>query len=252
MTGSLHLSRARLRHDAPPDALRDALSQLASARVAAAHRLIWTLFGDSPDRSRDFLWREARPGTFYLLSRRPPTPNDLFRLDPPKVFAPALSPGDRLRFALRANATVARKLAGAGAGDGVRGKRCDVVMDAIHDVPGGQRAGPRQAVLPEVAARWFSSQGEANGFALDRRDPSAEPWEATDSDHSQAVALAVMGYRVLRVGRSRGRAALKLGVLDLEGTLVVQDPDRFVAGVAHGFGRGKAFGCGLMLIRRAV
>jgi CRISPR system Cascade subunit CasE len=250
MNPSLYLSRARLRHDAPTDALRDALSRLADARVAAGHRLIWTLFGDTPDRRRDFLWREAEPGTFHLLSARPPVPNELFHLDPPKTFAPALAPGDRLRFVLRANATVARKPAGTIPGSGVRGKRCDVVMDAIHSVPKGQRAQPRQAVLSEVAVRWLSGQGDTHGFSLANRK-SREPWEADASDRAQD-ALEVMGYRVLRLGRSRGRKALQLGVLELQGTLVVQDPTRFIAALAHGFGRGKAFGCGLMLIRRAA
>jgi CRISPR system Cascade subunit CasE len=62
----------------------------------------------------------------------------------------------------------------------------------------------------------------------------------------------VLGYRVMRLERGRGKARdIELGVLDLEGTLEVCDPQAFVAALGHGFGRGKAFGCGLMLIRRA-
>jgi CRISPR system Cascade subunit CasE len=30
----------------------------------------------------------------------------------------------------------------------------------------------------------------------------------------------------------------------------VKEPDRFLAKLAQGFGRARAFGCGLMLIRR--
>jgi CRISPR system Cascade subunit CasE len=40
-------------------------------------------------------------------------------------------------------------------------------------------------------------------------------------------------------------------VLDFEGVLEVTDPVRFLAALANGFGRARAFGCGLMLIRRA-
>jgi CRISPR system Cascade subunit CasE len=262
MNPTRYLSRARLRHDVPPSALREALSRIASARAAAAHHLIWTLFGDTSDRRRDFLWREAEPGVFYMLSARPPNPNDLFHLDPPKPFAPVLRPGDRLHFVLRANATVARKPGGAVPGDGVRGERCDIVMDAIRDVPEGERAGPRQAVLPGVAARWLGAQGGRHGFAVARREPvesweSAEAWASTEADEGSADALDVMGYRVLRIARGSGRNerrrdALQLGVLDLEGTLIVENPDRFVTAVADGFGRAKAFGCGLMLFRRAT
>jgi CRISPR system Cascade subunit CasE len=48
----------------------------------------------------------------------------------------------------------------------------------------------------------------------------------------------------------RPKAAIRIGVLDLEGVLVVSDPARFCHCLAQGFGRAKAFGCGLMLIRR--
>lgn len=248
MSPAPYLTRARLRHDAPTSALRDALSRVDATRAAAAHRLIWLLFGDDAERRRDFLWREAEPGVFYLLSERPPSPHPLFQVDEPKAFDPALAAGDRLKFVLRANATVARKREGAPAG--VRGARCDIVMDAIHALPRGTRAGPRQERLPEVATRWLVAQGEKHGFRLEERG-STEPWEMTGAGAERREALEVMGYRVMRIGRSRGRDALQLGVLDLEGTLVVTDPDRFLAALAHGFGRGKAFGCGLMLIRRA-
>jgi CRISPR system Cascade subunit CasE len=244
----LYFSRVRLRHDAPDDALRGALSRLDSARAATGHRLIWSLFGDDPDRRRDFLWREAEPGVFFLLSARPPDDRrGLFRIDGTKPFAPVLALGDRLQFALRANATVARKPEGAA--NGVRGARCDVVMDAIREVAKGHRAGPRQEVLPAVAVRWLAAQGETHGFEIAKRAP--EDWESEEARAQRREALEVMGYRVLRIGRGRGRAALRLGVLDLEGVLVVSDPARFVAALARGFGHGKAFGYGLMLVRRA-
>ncbi len=248
MSPRLYLSRARLRDDAPTGALRGALSLLAATRTAAAHRLVWSLFGDRPDRDRDFLWREAEPGLLYLLSARPPEDTaGLFRLDEPKLFAPVLAPGDRLNFVLRANATVARKAAGAGVG--VRGERCDIVMDAIHALPRGERARPRQEVLPDVAARWLAGQGQEKGFEIAQRAPT-EAWEAGPVRDGRSEALDVMGYHVARIARSRGRQALRLGILDLEGTLIVRDPQRFTVALAHGFGRGKAFGCGLMLVRR--
>ena len=40
-------------------------------------------------------------------------------------------------------------------------------------------------------------------------------------------------------------------VLDLEGVLEVIDPAMFLQHLSTGFGRAKAFGCGLMLIRQA-
>ena len=39
--------------------------------------------------------------------------------------------------------------------------------------------------------------------------------------------------------------------LDFEGVLTVSDPDTLLPAIARGFGAAKAYGCGLMLIRRA-
>lgn len=260
--GELFLSRARLRRDVPAAALRHLLvADDASTRTAATHRLVWTLFADAPDRERDFLWREAEPGLFYLLSRRPPDDHHrLFHLDPAKPFAPTFAEGDRLAFALRANATVARHSEGKPrAKDGrVRGGRCDMVMDALHATASGDRAEPRRAVLDTVAHAWLGRQGERDGFVLDPLPaPDASGPEREDEDGCEGDGAArrggcrVAGYRVLRVDRGTHRARMQIGVLDIEGVLTVRDPTAFVTALGCGFGRAKAFGCGLMLVRRA-
>jgi CRISPR system Cascade subunit CasE len=248
----LYLSRARLRHDAPTATLRELLSASEHARTAAAHQLIWTLFADAVDRERDFLWREAEPGTFFLLSaRRPIDRRGLFHVDEPKPFAPALAQGDRLDFVLRANATVARKSSvGAGPEERMRGKRNDVVMDALYTVARGERAHMRQKLLPGLAAEWLRRQGETHGFDLAER-AIVEDWEIGAQEAVGQPALTVDGYRVLRVSRGRGARPMQIGMLDLEGTLVVREPATFVTALRHGLGRAKAFGCGLMLVRRS-
>lgn len=228
-------SRARLRPDASLAALRKILvPDRQDARAAAAHRLVWTLFADSPDRRRDFLWREGEPGTFYILSAREPhDTHGLFELFPPKPYAISLAAGDRLEFTLRANATVAR-----GGEPGKRGTPCDVVMDALYRIPAGvERAGARATVIESAALRWLTAQGERNGFSLAERSEGHKPW------------LNVLGHRVLRIDRGKAVPA-RFGVLDLEGVLEVSDPQTFSAALVQGFGRAKAFGCGLMLVRR--
>ena len=140
----LWLSRVRLRRDASVSALAQLLvPEAASARPAASHHLVWSLFADGPERRRDFLWREEGPGRFMTLSRRPPVnAASLFDLDA-QPFAPLLAPGDRLGFTLRANPVVARAMA-----PGRRGRRHDVVMDLLKSVAPGQRAEARpDAVL---------------------------------------------------------------------------------------------------------
>jgi CRISPR system Cascade subunit CasE len=224
---ALFLSRAVLRRDAPVAALAGLLvPDAAGARADAAHRLVWALFADGPDRRRDFLWREEGPGRFIALSTRPPNPlHDIFDLDS-QPFEPRLAAGDRLGFALRANPVVARKVEGAR-----RSTHHDVVMNALHPIPRGERAEPRLEKVVEAGRAWLARQGARHGFLPD-------------------PAVAVDGYETIRIPRP-GQAHLRFGRLDFEGVLTVTDPALFLARLASGFGRARAFGCGLMLIRRA-
>jgi len=241
MPEPLYLSRARLRSDAPISALHRVLTPSDDGqRMSVGHKLVWTLFGDARDRTRDFLWREAEPGLFYTLSHRPPEDrHGMFELAEPKPFAPRLSPGDRLTFALRANATTAKKMTGKD-----RGQPCDVVMNALFELPREQRAAARPSIAECTGTEWLVRQGERHGFRL--------VGEALANDKVPGGAPSVVtGYRTLRLDRGRGAEA-RIGVIDFAGTLEVTDPTLFVEGIGHGLGRSKAFGCGLMLIRRAA
>lgn len=242
MSEQTYLSRISLRKDVPAAALREVLLPIGNdQRTASAHRLIWTLFADLPDRRRDFLWRESRPGEFYVLSRRSPEDkHGLFHIDPPRDFAPSLKDGDRLNFVLRVNATVARSN-----GPNQRGKPCDIVMDAIRNASqDDKRAESRKSMLGPVATKWMNARGVKCGFTLS---------EVTDGEHADPVSVGpvqVLGYQVMRMDRGRGKEKLSIGVLDLQGELEVRDPTLFVRSINDGFGRAKAFGCGLMLIKR--
>ena len=67
----------------------------------------------------------------------------------------------------------------------------------------------------------------------------------------EANAVRVDGYQVLRPPRGKSAREMHIGVLDFEGTLTLLQPAAFLERLSGGFGRAKAFGCGLMLIRRA-
>ena len=225
---ALFLTRARLKQVPAMAALAKLLvPDDGSERVDAAHRLIWALFSDNADRKRDFLWRQDKPGEFMALSARPPNSlHDIFEIEH-QAFQPALAVGDRLRFRLHANPVVARS-----AGPGQRGKRHDVVMDALRHVPPGpERAEARLATVVAAGNAWLVRQGIAHGFR-----PLAE--------------AGVDGYEMVRIPRQKQKP-LCFSVVDVEGLLEVTDPPRFLAALAAGFGRSRAFGCGLMLIRRA-
>ena len=234
----MYLTRAVLNKDAgigsiapllDPDDMNQALD--------AHHRLMWTLFPDK-DAARDFLWRSDGNSRFYILSHRKPIQSDLFLPLESDVFDPKLTKRDRLSFALRANATRTRRVKTDRDGE-YRSLRVDIVMDALHSIPGqktlgaeilSERPGIRMQIADRVASEWLSSVGNRVGFSLEK--------------------CRVDNYSVRQVRRSTG-SKVTLGLLDIRGVLVVENPDNFVSALAKGFGRAKAFGCGLMLIRRA-
>lgn len=234
---SLYLSRLRLRRDLPVGAIAPLLlPEDPSQRAGAVHHLLWSLFSEGVDDRRDFLWRETVPGSgpqaravLYVLSAREPHDRlGLFHVET-RAFAPVLTPGDRLAFSLRANPVVTRPRPGK-----KHGQRHDVVMDRLSALGSGARADQRQALVEEAGRDWLVRQGERHGFRL--RD--------------DLRPLRTDGYRQLRLPRS-GSEPIRISVLDFEGVLEVTDPVRFLDRLRSGFGKAKAFGCGLMLLRRA-
>jgi CRISPR system Cascade subunit CasE len=257
MTAPLYLSRARLR-----TRRGEALASIAPLlipdgereRHAAQHRIVWLLFQADPDightldwrkGGHGFLWRDEGGGRFLILSRQMPTdPKGLFELDS-KPFMPELAAGDRLRFALRANPVAARKPARAPGQEGMRtrGKRVDVVMDALKPIAETDweartgRAFERDRIVLSATRSWFSRQGDGHGFTL----------------RSEA-SFSAEGYTKIQIERTTRRSARRpagISVVDLAGEIEVTDPSAFLARLPLGFGSAKAFGCGLMLIRRA-
>ena len=231
MTGPLFLSRACLKRDAPISALAPLLLGTTNGGGPSGlpgHHLVWSLFADGGGRRRDFLWREIRTGVFLTLSaRRPNDPHGLFEIAEPKPFRPALAEGDRLSFSLRANPVVRRRDASRR-----RSAKHDVVMDALRTRPAGERASHRFDLVREQGFGWLKRQADKAGFTI------------------ESGGVQIEGYEQHRVAR-RGSAPMGFSTLDFTGLLTVSDPDVFMSAVAQGFGAAKAYGCGLMLIRRA-
>ena len=234
-----YLTRARLNLRASSGALAALLCPRdAGVALDVHHRLIWSLFPVGGCR-RDFLWRATQRTEFLVLSRRRPRHNDLFESLQVKTFAPALEVGDRLRFTLRVNATKHRRTRRTEQGGSPASHRTDIVTDALltsracrrhiderRRVPNTERRATEQA----VATQWLARQGERSGFAVERVDVES------------------YGRRHLR--RPGGQDAT-IGILNLTGIVRLTGVDEFTERLRHGFGRARAFGCGLMLIRRA-
>ena len=233
MTETPYLSRVRLKRDASVRALLPLLlGEHGSGEGRPqhpGHHLVWSLFADGPDRRRDFLWREMERGAFLILSARQPADHHaLFEVAEPKPFAPALAAGDRLHFSLRANPVVRRR-----ATPHHRSTRHDVVMDALYAHAAGERAEHRLAVIREQGFAWLERQARRAGFEVRMDD------------------VGIDGYQQHRVSRKGSGLPMSFSTLDFDGMLVVREPAAFLPAVVRGFGASKAYGCGLMLIRRA-
>ena len=224
-----YLSKAALRRNQQTvKALQPLLLDNPSGPSSTGHNLVWSLFADGPERIRDFLWRESAQAVYYILSSRPPVDRHaLFDLAEPKEFAPVLAAGDRLRFSLRANPVVRRLVGGK-----KHATKHDVVFDALRKQATENRASHRHAVIQEQGFGWIARQGKKSGFAVEQREISIE------------------GYAQHRIGRAASKQMM-FSTLDFEGILTVEDPSRLLPAILHGFGAAKAYGCGLMLIRRA-
>jgi CRISPR system Cascade subunit CasE len=240
---ALYLSRARLR--AGHERLGPLLFPDDPAhRMGATHRLVWAMFPRDLSE-RPFLYRETAPShaagpaarsELMVLSKlRPGDGEGLFELET-KPFAPVLRAGQELRFSLRANPTAQKSETDA---EGKRkSRRYDVVMAALKNLDKSERLAARPGLIQQEGRNWLKRQGEAAGFVLpDPEQVKIDGYEQFDVDPENR-----RGARGRRAVHSR---------LDFDGLLEVTDPNLFLTRLAEGFGRARAFGHGLMLIRRA-
>lgn len=225
------------------------------------HKIIWNLFSDGPDRKRDFLYRyetiKHRP-TFYTVSDRPPEGiNGLLEIST-KIYKPKFSSEERLGFKLRVN-PIKKDKKGRTESEieawranrqarGLKKKeptkkriRHDVIMAAkkgigFKDLPYDKR--PHVATLiQEVGMTWLKEKGKEFGFVIE--------------DNKEKPQVRVDGYLQHKFYKRKGTKPIFLSTLDFSGTLTVIDPDMFVTKCLFGgIGPAKAFGCGLMLVKR--
>ena len=220
------------------------------AAPGGAHRAIWRLFSRHPEQRRDFLFRHevaarGRP-RFFVLSAQPPAEDvddGLWSIET-KPFAPKLSVGDRLQFSLRASPTVTKPIEKGG-----KSHRHDIVMNAKLAAEEG--APPCDVVLlvQETGERWLRARSARSGFELE----SGTVERVGDDgliEEQEVTLLKVDGYQQHCLYRRSGEP-IRFSTMDFEGVLIVREPKTFLDQVTQGFGPQKAFGCGLMLLKRA-
>lgn len=189
------------------------------------HQALWRLFAAEAGAPRDFLYRiidQAERPAFYVVSARSPVMDlPIWRIQT-RDYAPCLQTGDRLVFSLRANPTVKRAPT-----LGARSVRHDVVMDARKK---GDTLDPELGSYYQPGLAWLTPRAESAGFRVEQ--------------------TRIDGYRRHQLYK-RGSAPMVFSTLDFEGVLTVTDPEIFSRSLLAGLGPAKAFGCGLLLVRRA-
>ncbi|MDX6041740.1 type I-E CRISPR-associated protein Cas6/Cse3/CasE [Scandinavium lactucae] len=194
------------------------LLQMVERGEYAMHQWLWELFPGMAERT--FLYRrEELQGAFrfYVLSQSEPKSHTFFILET-RLFQPQLRVGQRLSFNLRANPVVCKG-----------GKRHDLLMDVkqqLRDQLDPRAIWPHQA---QAACDWLTRQGEQSGFSL------------------EGVEVGV--YRQQQMVGGKSKSYIRFSSVDYTGVLVVTDPVGLIARLAQGFGKSRAFGCGLMLIK---
>lgn len=198
------------------------------------HQMIWELFDNTPNQQRDFIYRrEDGPGElpfYYVLSRRQPQYAGADLIYQSKEFSPLLKVGDRLQFSLRANAVITRKV------DDHSNKRVrrDIIEAKVDEYkkqfPHPEDRPPPSIIHQEAAQDWLDRQGDVHGFSVD------EFW--------------VWNHRFHKVRKPGDPNIRRFASLDIRGQLTIADPEKTGEALRNGLGRSKAFGCGLLLVRR--
>ncbi|ELM7337380.1 TPA_asm: type I-E CRISPR-associated protein Cas6/Cse3/CasE [Salmonella enterica subsp. diarizonae serovar 50:l,v:z35] len=182
------------------------------------HQWLWELFPGG--KERQFLYRrEELQGAFrfFVLSQERPAESAIFDVQC-RPFAPELSVGQILRFTLRANPTICKA-----------GKRHDLLMEAKRQVKTQPDSRDIWTYQQQAALEWLSRQGEQNGFSL--REASVD------------------AYRQQQIRREKSRQMIQFSSVDYTGVLVVNNPVLFLQRLVQGYGKSRAFGCGMMLIK---
>lgn len=192
------------------------------------HQFLWQCFAEDREANRDFVFRkESRHARiiYYVVSKRAPTGSSLWSVET-KQYCPNLRTGETLAFSLRANPVITHK------DDKGRSKRHDVIMDTKSRTPNWKEAG-LQKLISEAGIKWLKSRAPTHGFSV------------------EAEMVQVGAYQQQYGEKRSKRDPIRFSSLDFNGRLTVSDSDLFNKCLIRGLGRSKAFGCGLLLVRRS-
>lgn len=191
------------------------------------HQVLWKLFNDDPTAQRDFIYRyepHNNNPSYYIVSKREPRDLDSIWDIRTKPYTPHLLAGQRFSFLLRVNPVKTKD-----------GKRHDIVMYEKHRIDyknlKEDKRPAHQAVIEKAGSAWITSREKQYGFSVDE------------------AAMVIDGYQTHVSSYKKGNK-IRYSTLDYRGILTVTEVVGFEKVLMEGIGKAKAFGCGLMLIRR--
>lgn len=207
------------------------------------HQILWRGFPglDRGENENRFLYRhDERETEHSVLVQSATIPDWSFLADEAegttadvKAFDPArLVEGISLRFLLRANPVVTRKYE-----DGSK-RRIAVGSDREQLA---RKRGMNKDDLPtreQMLFDWIEKNGNEGGFAIERGE-------------NERILCDVGPNHDITVHKPGKKDSVVLTAIDFTGILRVTDPAAFANTLQRGIGRGRAFGCGLISVRRA-
>ncbi len=217
--------------------LRQAAHELAQSPYIE-HQWLWKFFPNREGQNRDFIFRrhalEQTP-RFYVVSQCPPTAFSEAWQVQSRNYDPQLLEGQHLSFQLCANPVVTKK------NNAGKSQRHDVVMQA------------KKQLLAERGlnfdAKWKGWPDEDDKPLLyELVQKSCINWlQSRASNHGfKVVAASVDAYQQNKAGKRD----IRFSTVDFSGELFVTDPELFQQTLFTGLGHAKAFGCGLLLVKR--
>jgi len=203
----------------------------ASGFIGQGHHLVWSLFGDRGG-DRHFLYRMTGPTaaeTILIASdERPQDRHGLWELEVKDLrLLDTLAKGDRIEWSLRVNATVRSR-----SGTGRESSTSHCIVDRARR---GGAKGTSMQVAMQVVPPWLAVRLAAAGI------------------EACAENMTVQAYDKRRFGHGPGAPSplVIIATTDVVGSGVVHDADAVRRAMREGIGRARAYGCGLLLIRRA-
>lgn len=208
------------------------LRQTSSSTLYNDHQLLWKLFNNEVNIKRDFIFRkdfrQGKPFYYVVSARKPVHMIEYFEIET-KPYSPKIKNMEEYSFSLRVNPIVSKKIEGQ-----KNSKHYDVVS---HSKKEGQRKGYKGKELLDFIDM------ETKGWLIEKRAENAGFLIKHES-------LVVDMYTEHKFFQKKGKIPITICSLDFHGILTVFDAKKMQETLSNGIGKAKAFGCGLLLIKR--